>query len=185
MENFLKKFSTTPKSYFFCNTYSEILFYAIFVIFKGTKLDMVKQVEAAEKLAKIEADFIRVRGEVDLSNNKFVEQNRRTVNIEGDISELIVSKDLFQMKLTASETECIELRGKTEELGRTVTNQSSKIERMERQIKKANEELREMTETLDSRTLQLAKEKRENEANANFIERMKIEMEMVSLAFEN
>lgn len=102
------------------------------------------------------------------------------MNIEGDISELIVSKDLFQMKLTASETECIELRGKTEELGRTVTNQSSKIERMERQIKKANEELREMTETLDSRTLQLAKEKRENEANANFIERMKIEMEMVT-----
>lgn len=145
----------------------------------GSKLDIVKQVEAAEKLAKIEADFIRVRGEVDLTGNKFLEQNRRTVSIEGDISELIVSKDLFQMKLTASETECIELRSKTEELSRTVTNQASKIERMERQIKKSNEDLKDMSQTIDSRTIQLAREKRENEANANFIERMKIEMEMV------
>lgn len=50
---------------------------------------------------------------------------------------------------------------------------------MERQIKKQNEELKEMAETLESRTQQLAKEKRENEANVNFIERMKIELEMV------
>merc|ERR1719402_654504 len=143
----------------------------------GTKLDIVKQVEAAEKLAKMEADFIRVKGDVDMTSNKFAEQNRRTASIEGDISELIVSKDLFQMKLTASETECIELRGKSEEMQRTVANQSSKIERMERQIKKANEDLKDMNETLDTRTIQLAKEKRENEANANYIERMKIEME--------
>ena len=70
-------------------------------------MDIVKQVEAAEKLAKIEADFVRVKSEVDLSQNKFSEQKRRTENMEGDISDLLVSKDLFQMKLNAAETECI------------------------------------------------------------------------------
>ena len=73
----------------------------------GGKMDIVKQVEAAEKLAKIEADFVRVKSEVDLSQNKFSEQKRRTENMEGDISDLLVSKDLFQMKLNAAETECI------------------------------------------------------------------------------
>ena len=64
-------------------------------------------------------------------------------------------------------------------MSRNQSNQASKIDRMERQIKKQNGELKDMAETLESRTQQLAKEKRENEANVNFIERMKIELEMV------
>ena len=73
----------------------------------GGKMDIVKQVEAAEKMAKIEADFVRVKSEVDISQNRFSEQKRRTDSMEGDISELLISKDLFQIKLNAAETECI------------------------------------------------------------------------------
>ena len=40
----------------------------------GSKLDIVKQVEAAEKLAKIEADLMKVKGDVDLSGNKYSDQ---------------------------------------------------------------------------------------------------------------
>ena len=140
----------------------------------------MKQVEAAEKLAKIEADFIRLKGEVNMTSSRFTEQNRKNESIETEVNELVIAKDVVQMKLTAAETENIDLRRQTDELSRNLTNHDSKIERMERQIKKANEEIRELGETLDTRTLQLSKEKRENEANVNFIERMKIEMEMVS-----
>ena len=59
-------------------------------------------------------------------------------------------------------------------------SQASKIERLEKQLRATNEDLASMVSTLEEKTLQLNKERRENEANVNYMERMKVDLEMVS-----
>ncbi|CBY34331.1 unnamed protein product [Oikopleura dioica] len=70
-------------------------------------------------------------------------------------------------------------------LKRSKISQSSKIERLEKQLKATNEDLSSMFTTLEEKTLQLNREKRENEANVNYMERMKIDLEMKMEARED
>jgi len=69
-------------------------------------------------LAKIEAELIRLKGEVQLANTKTQQAAQRSTSFENELSDLLVAKDRTTMKINAAETETIELRGKFEALER-------------------------------------------------------------------